>query len=333
MKIHTSLENRMSEPKGDHICLIYDRDPLEQMPALIPFIKQGLKQGERFFYIADDLSPAQLHLVLKMNGIDPDAETRRGALEIWTKHEWIALGAVGDAQRAARLKRLIDDSLAAGFSGVRFAVEMTWTLGSDDIDAEKLERWEAEINSIFTPDVPAKIVCQYNRRKLPSSFVNQAFRTHPLAVVGDCFCGNPYYIHPSVTDDVSEIEWRLARLKEFRLDDYELPHASVEFPYMEQDGDSPNGDIVHIIGKKHAVFILNLLESNKTLRFGEIRDKFPKISPSTLSQRLDELEEGGLIERQMYAEIPPRVEYSPTLVGMRLLKTLRFFKKLSTPLD
>lgn len=53
---------------GDHLCLIYDKYPSEQMPALILFIKQGLEQGEQCAYIADDQTVDQVTRALKRVG-------------------------------------------------------------------------------------------------------------------------------------------------------------------------------------------------------------------------------------------------------------------------
>jgi DNA-binding HxlR family transcriptional regulator len=55
-----------------------------------------------------------------------------------------------------------------------------------------------------------------------------------------------------------------------------------------------------------------------TRRFGELRDSLPGISPKTLTDRLRALEEQGLVQRVMYPEIPPRVEYSLTERGQSL---------------
>jgi DNA-binding HxlR family transcriptional regulator len=55
-----------------------------------------------------------------------------------------------------------------------------------------------------------------------------------------------------------------------------------------------------------------------TRRFGELRDSLAGISPKTLTDRLRSLEERGLVERRMYPEIPPRVEYSLTPAGRSL---------------
>ena len=65
---------------------------------------------------------------------------------------------------------------AAGFPAVRFAVEMTWTLGPD-INAARLRHWEATINTIFTPDVPARIICQYSRKRLAPEAIEAGLAT------------------------------------------------------------------------------------------------------------------------------------------------------------
>ena len=59
-----------------------------------------------------------------------------------------------------------------------------------------------------------------------------------------------------------------------------------------------------------------------TRRFGELRRSLVGISPETLTDRLRELEESGLVTRTMYAEIPPRVEYDLTERGRRLSPVL-----------
>jgi len=47
---------------GDHLCLFYEKDPAEQMPALTPFIQEALSRDEQFIYIADDQTAATLLL-------------------------------------------------------------------------------------------------------------------------------------------------------------------------------------------------------------------------------------------------------------------------------
>ena len=55
-----------------------------------------------------------------------------------------------------------------------------------------------------------------------------------------------------------------------------------------------------------------------TLRFGELRRSLPGITQHMLSARLRELEAEGLVRREIFAEVPPRVEYSLTSRARRL---------------
>jgi hypothetical protein len=59
---------------GDHLCLFYEKDPREQMPALVPFIQDGLSRDEQFVYIADDQTVEDLEGRLRQNGINVGQE-------------------------------------------------------------------------------------------------------------------------------------------------------------------------------------------------------------------------------------------------------------------
>jgi DNA-binding HxlR family transcriptional regulator len=66
-------------------------------------------------------------------------------------------------------------------------------------------------------------------------------------------------------------------------------------------------------GRWKSVIVYHL--SDHTRRFGEIAARMPSISRKVLSEQLKELEADGLISRQQFKEIPPRVEYSLTEMG------------------
>lgn len=76
-----------------------------------------------------------------------------------------------------------------------------------------------------------------------------------------------------------------------------------------------------VIGSKWTVLILrDLMEG--TRRFGQLRDSLSGISPKTLSARLKELERARIVQRQVYPEVPPRVEYSLSARGHSLSSIL-----------
>lgn len=86
-----------------------------------------------------------------------------------------------------------------------------------------------------------------------------------------------------------------------------------------QKGDDNCGvaKTLKVIGSKWTMLILhNLFEGKK--RFGELQKTLDGISPKTLSQRLQELEQEGIITKKVFAEVPLHVEYTLTKKGESL---------------
>ena len=77
-----------------------------------------------------------------------------------------------------------------------------------------------------------------------------------------------------------------------------------------------------LISGKYKMVILYCLMEYKTVRFNELQRYIKKISDKTLSQNLKELEQDELIHREVYPQIPPKVEYSLTERGLSLMKVL-----------
>ena len=76
-----------------------------------------------------------------------------------------------------------------------------------------------------------------------------------------------------------------------------------------------------LIGNKWKVLILrDLMEG--TMRFGQLKKSVGDISQKVLTAQLRDMEESGLVARKVYAEVPPRVEYSLTELGLSLKPVL-----------
>lgn len=84
----------------------------------------------------------------------------------------------------------------------------------------------------------------------------------------------------------------------------------------------PVRNIISRFSGKWSLLILLVISENKSTRFNAIARAIPDISPKVLASTLKALEGEHLIDRQMYAEIPPRVEYSLTEKGKSLMPIL-----------
>lgn len=80
----------------------------------------------------------------------------------------------------------------------------------------------------------------------------------------------------------------------------------------------PMPNIAKLIGGKWKLIILQILIFKGTKRFNELRKMIDGITQTMLTQQLRALEKDGLVKRKIYAEVPPRVEYSATTRAVEL---------------
>ena len=76
--------------------------------------------------------------------------------------------------------------------------------------------------------------------------------------------------------------------------------------------DCPIRNILASISDKWSILILFTLNQSELMRFNALQKNIPDISQKMLTVTLRTLEEDGFVKRQVYAEVPPRVEYSLT---------------------
>jgi DNA-binding HxlR family transcriptional regulator len=91
-------------------------------------------------------------------------------------------------------------------------------------------------------------------------------------------------------------------------------------PTCDVDGTCycPLTGIIDTLSRKYGMQLVSIVGAHETMRFAEIEDHLTDASTSTISKRLSEFEDAGLVTRTQYDEIPPRVEYALTAEGDEL---------------
>ncbi|HVF96927.1 MAG TPA: helix-turn-helix domain-containing protein [Flavisolibacter sp.] len=82
----------------------------------------------------------------------------------------------------------------------------------------------------------------------------------------------------------------------------------------------PVKDVLHNTSDKWSTLVMMVLGQEKTLRFNELKNAVVGISQKMLTVTLKNLERYGFIERKMYPQIPPKVEYTITQMGEEYLQ-------------
>lgn len=87
---------------------------------------------------------------------------------------------------------------------------------------------------------------------------------------------------------------------------------------IDRDCLCPLGGMMDLLSRRYAMQLICVVDAIGPARYGAIEETFDTVSSSTLSTRLEELVEAGILSREQYAEIPPRVEYELTETGEEL---------------
>ncbi len=159
-------------------------------------------------------------------GVDIALEQARGAFQTRTEYESYRKDD-GNFHAQAMIDFLRDAearAYAEGFSGLRVLGEMTWVLGLG-AGWEQLIEYEALLNK-FLENSRSLILCQYDRQRFDPVVIHDILRTHPVVILGDQVCPNPYYEPPELVlraDATASpafkgkrVDWWIAQLKRAR---------------------------------------------------------------------------------------------------------------------
>ena len=198
---------------ADHVCTLYDQRD-EEVAIAVSYIRAGLDRGELCVCVVDDGGESILD-ALASEGVDIDAETRKGRLAILEKP--IAQG-LKTLDMLGKIEQFASESRKAGYAGFRIVGEMTWTL---DGDLKALAEFEARLNlnRVWERHACAGL-CQFDVRRFTPETLREMIIVHPLVVIGDRICRNPYYVAPEqyLSPDwpLHEADWMMTNLEQLQ---------------------------------------------------------------------------------------------------------------------
>jgi len=198
---------------ADHVCTLYDQRD-EELAIAVSYIRAGLDRGELCVCVVDDGGESILD-ALASEGVDIDAEMRKGRLTIFEKP--LAQG-LKTLDMLGKIEQFASESRKAGYAGFRIVGEMSWAL---DGDLKALAEFEARLNlNRVWERYACTGLCQFDVRRFTPETLREMIIVHPLVVIGDRICRNPYYVAPEeyLSPDwpLHEADWMMTNLEQLQ---------------------------------------------------------------------------------------------------------------------
>jgi len=186
-----------SKEVSRHKCLIYEGDPSEQLPIIVPFLLDGLQNNWRCLYVGSPDAVQMVEQALVAKGVNTLNQERRGALAFSSDRSHLNHGIFNPRQMVGWLSNAVDEAVHAGFRGLCATGDMRWELGEDE-NFNRLLEYEASLDQLFRAK-PLRGICQYRRDIVPTHAVQNALATHSSAYLGNALKqDNFFYIPPEL---------------------------------------------------------------------------------------------------------------------------------------
>jgi hypothetical protein len=177
-----------------HVCAFFNSDE-EEYRVLLPFIKDGLKSGDKAVHV---LNPEQRqdHLRrLVAAGIDPAAAEQSGQLELRTNTEvYLPDGRFDQDRMLGVFEQLASGNAPGGFPLSRICCRMDWAV-QDRSHVDDVIEFEARVNDVWLHHDDA-VICTYHLGQFGGDAVIDIMRTHPMVIVGGILQHNPFFVPP-----------------------------------------------------------------------------------------------------------------------------------------
>ncbi|MBV8377583.1 MAG: MEDS domain-containing protein [Verrucomicrobia bacterium] len=176
-----------------HACAFFHSED-ELYEVLLPFIKEGVKKGDKSFHIIDERRREDFVKRLRASGIDSSSE-RTGQLEVrgW-EDAHLRPGWFDQYAMLALVEEVLTEAKQKGYPHTRWVANMEWALEKRR-GVEHLAEYCARLNQVV-PKYNATVVCTYDLARFTAAQVVDVLRSHSLAVIGGITQQNPFFVSP-----------------------------------------------------------------------------------------------------------------------------------------
>jgi hypothetical protein len=177
-----------------HVCAFFD-GPEEEYRVLLPFVKEGIEQGDKGFHILDSPQHADHLRRMQEDGIDVARAEENKQLEV---HSWQETYLSGGRFAPDAMLSTIEDALnsgrADGFPLTRLMGHVEWIV-EDWPGTDVFLEYECRLNYLL-PQYDDAVICLYDLSKLGGPLVMDVLRAHPMVIIGGRLNENPFYVPP-----------------------------------------------------------------------------------------------------------------------------------------
>jgi len=180
--------------KARHIGAFF-RSKAEQFQVVAPFVKEGLKRGEKVLSIVAPTNHETHSRHLREAGVDVDRATASGHMELLSSFElYLPNGRFEPEAMLVNIRRLLHERQQQGFPLGRFIANTDWAL-EDRPGVPDLAEYEARVDDLLSQHQDV-VICVYDLSRFPATTIIDVIRSHPALIIGAKLHDNPFYTAP-----------------------------------------------------------------------------------------------------------------------------------------
>jgi DNA-binding CsgD family transcriptional regulator len=178
---------------GTHLCALYS-GPDERDRLLLPFLQEGMRDGDKCLCLVDDVAPATMKRRVEGDGTTSPSH-RADQLNVDAASSvYLQEGRFSVEHMTSFLATRLSEA-AGDFPLLRAAGEMSWVLPTP-IGADDFFVYESAVNDVVA-DAPAIFMCLYDLQQFSARMLVDVLHTHPQVLLDNSVIDNPHYLTPA----------------------------------------------------------------------------------------------------------------------------------------